>query len=67
MYGPKTKDQHNIEGMGTDFMCVPQVGRDPFRDKGMSFAQDLKGYIDWVLTKGESENDIDPMDPFIIY
>jgi len=40
----------HIEQMGRDPMCVPQLAFDPFRMEGETYAQALRGYIEFVHT-----------------
>ena len=46
-----------------DFMCIPTIANDPFRFEGETYAQALRGYIEFVL----SDDKIDPMDEGVIY
>ena len=59
------KQSRNVLQDALDPMCVPQIGLDPFREPGESFAQDLRAYIEFVL--GCSDTFIDPLDTNSIY
>jgi len=46
-----------------DFMCIPTIANDPWRLPGETYAQALRGYIEFVLT----DEDVDPMETGVIY
>lgn len=54
-----------ILAQAQDYMCYPQLGHDPFREENETYAQSLRGYIEFVLES--SDNLVDPMDPTVIY
>ena len=58
--------RENIERTAKDFMCYPQLGHDPFRNPGETFAQALRDHILWVLEDSD-DHDLDPMDAMVIY
>ncbi len=39
-----------IERVAQDFMCYPQLVRDPFRDEGETYAQSLRRHIEITLS-----------------
>jgi hypothetical protein len=57
------RTQRNIESLGRDPMCVPQLTFDIGREEGQTYAQSLRAYIEFVLTDGQ----VNPLDTLVIY
>ncbi len=56
-----------IESAAQDFMCYPQLVNDPFRNEGETYAQSLRGHIEWILSEEAWDEGIDPNDVMILY